>query len=104
MWGASGVLLALRHADATGCGQCIDIGLYESVFRLLDELAPAYAKFGTVRERTGADTVNVAPHSHYQTLDGTWVAIACTNDRMFGRLRSEEQTSGLQSLMRISYS
>ena len=86
MWGAIGVLLALRHADATGCGQCIDIGLYESVFRLLDELAPAYAKFGTVRERMGADTVNVAPHSHYQTLDGRWVAIACTNDRMFGRL------------------
>ncbi|KKC26799.1 carnitine dehydratase [Sphingomonas sp. SRS2] len=86
MWGAIGVLLALRHADATGCGQCIDIGLYESIFRLLDELAPAYAKFGTVRERMGADTVNVAPHSHYQTLDGRWVAIACTNDRMFGRL------------------
>lgn len=86
MWGAIGVLLALRHADATGCGQCIDIGLYESVFRLLDELAPAYAKFGTVRERMGADTVNVAPHSHYQTLDGRWVAIACTNDRMFERL------------------
>lgn len=86
MWGAIGVLLALRHADATGCGQCIDIGLYESVFRLLDELAPAYGKFGTVRERMGPDTVNVAPHSHYQTLDGKWVAIACTNDRMFGRL------------------
>jgi len=86
MWGAIGVLLALREVAAGGAGQCIDIGLYESVFRLLDELAPAYAKYRTVRTRMGADTVNVAPHSHYQTADGKWVAIACTNERMFQRL------------------
>lgn len=86
MWGAIGVLLAMREESATGRGQCIDIGLYESVFRLLDELAPAYAKFGTVRNRMGADTVNVTPHSHYLTADGSWLAIACTNDRMFQRL------------------
>ena len=86
MWGAIGVLLALRDVGANGQGQCIDIGLYESVFRLLDELAPAYAKFGTVRDRMGADTVNVAPHSHYRTADGQWAAIACTNERMFQRL------------------
>ena len=66
--------------------QCIDIGLYESVFRLLDEIEPAYAKYGFVRERQGADTVNVVPHSHYQTASGEWVAIACTSDKMFARL------------------
>ena len=26
------------------------------------------------------------PHSHYQTRDGRWVAIACTSDRIFARL------------------
>jgi crotonobetainyl-CoA:carnitine CoA-transferase CaiB-like acyl-CoA transferase len=56
------------------------------VFRLLDELAPAYAKYGTVRERMGADTINVVPHSHYQTSSGEWVALACTSDKMFERL------------------
>ena len=86
MWGAIGVLLALRHVQAGGDGQFIDVALHESVFRLLDEMAPAYAKFGIVRERMGADTVNVVPHSHYHTADGHWIAIACTNDRMFGRL------------------
>ena len=86
IWGAVGVLLALRGRDTTGRGQVVDIGLYESVFRLLDEIAPAYAKYGTVRQRMGADTVNVVPHSHYQTASGDWVAIACTNDKMFGRL------------------
>jgi crotonobetainyl-CoA:carnitine CoA-transferase CaiB-like acyl-CoA transferase len=86
LWGAIGVLLALRHADATGRGQVIDIGLYESVFRLLDEIAPVYAKTGFVRERMGADTVNVVPHSHYETADGRWVALACSSDKMFARL------------------
>ena len=26
------------------------------------------------------------PHNHYRTRDGRWIAIACTNDRMFARL------------------
>jgi crotonobetainyl-CoA:carnitine CoA-transferase CaiB-like acyl-CoA transferase len=86
MWGAIGVMMALRAREKTGRGQFIDLGLYESVFRLLDELAPAYAKYGTIRERMGADTVNVAPHSHYQTKTGEWVALACTSDKMFARL------------------
>ncbi len=85
MWGAIGVLAALRHRDRTGLGQFIDLGLYESVFRLLDEMAPAYARDGTVRTRMGADTINVVPHSHYQTGSGEWVALACTSDKMFER-------------------
>jgi crotonobetainyl-CoA:carnitine CoA-transferase CaiB-like acyl-CoA transferase len=86
LFGAVGVLVALRHAERTGEGQVVDIGLYESVFRVLDELAPAYEKFGHRRERMGPDTVNIVPHSHYQTLDGSWVALACSNDRMWERL------------------
>jgi crotonobetainyl-CoA:carnitine CoA-transferase CaiB-like acyl-CoA transferase len=86
LFGAVGVLVALRHAESTGQGQVVDIGLYESIFRVLDELAPAYARFGYQRERMGADTVNAVPHSHYQTRDGAWVALACSNDRMWARL------------------
>jgi crotonobetainyl-CoA:carnitine CoA-transferase CaiB-like acyl-CoA transferase len=86
MYGAIGALVALRARDTTGEGQCVDLALYESVFRALDEIAPAYQRFGTVRERNGPDTVNVCPHSHYETHDGKWVAIACTNDKMFARL------------------
>ncbi len=86
MYGAFGALAALRARDRTGQGQCVDLALYESVFRVLDELAPAYQKFGVVRERMGADTVNVCPHSHYQTRDDKWIALACSNDVMFERL------------------
>ena len=38
----SASLFALRVRDMTGRGQVVDIGLYESIFRILDELAPAY--------------------------------------------------------------
>jgi crotonobetainyl-CoA:carnitine CoA-transferase CaiB-like acyl-CoA transferase len=86
MYGAIGALVALRAREVTGEGQCIDLALYESVFRVLDEIAPAFQKFGYVRERMGADAVNVCPHSHYQTKDGKWIAIACSNDAMFARL------------------
>ena len=86
LYGALGVVMALRSAEATGVGQQVDIGLYEPIFRILDELAPAYDKFGFIRQRMGAPTVNVCPHSHYPTGDGRWVAIACTNDKIFARL------------------
>lgn len=86
VFGAFGVLLALRSCDKTGEGQVIDIGLYETIFRILDELAPAYDRLGYVRERMGPGTVNAVPHSHYPTQDGRWIAIACTNDKIFARL------------------
>ncbi|MEV0708128.1 CaiB/BaiF CoA transferase family protein [Nocardia aurea] len=86
LYGVVGVLLALRARESTGRGQCVDLALYESVFRALDELAPAYQRTGYVRERMGADTVNVVPHSHYRAADGGWIAIACSNDDMFARL------------------
>lgn len=86
LYGAVGVMMALRHRDATGEGQMIDLALYESIFRVLDELAPAHAMFGTVREREGAGTVNACPHGHFRCADGKWVALACTTDRMFEHL------------------
>lgn len=86
IWGALGVLMALRVAERTGQGQDVDIGLYEAVFRLLDEIAPAYARTGFIRERMGADVPTVVPHGHWQTSEGRWVAIACTSDKIFARL------------------
>jgi crotonobetainyl-CoA:carnitine CoA-transferase CaiB-like acyl-CoA transferase len=97
MYGAIGALVALRAREVTGEGQCIDLALYESVFRVLDEIAPAFQKFGYVRERMGADTVNVCPHSHYETRDGKWIAIACTSDVMFARLADVMQQPELAS-------
>ncbi len=86
LYGAIGVLVALRHRDATGEGQVVDIALYESVFRALDEIAPRYAREGHIREPEGTGTINACPHGHFRCGDGGFLAIACTTDKMFERL------------------
>ena len=86
MNGCIGIMMALRHREATGRGQVIDCSLYESVFRALDEIAPRYARDGFVREPEGTGTVNACPHGHFPTGDGKFLAIACTTDKMFERL------------------
>lgn len=86
LYGALGALLAIQARARTGEGQFVDIGLYEPIFRILDELAPSFQQKGYVRERMGPGTVNVVPHSHYPTSDKRWIAIACTSDKIFARL------------------
>ena len=97
LYGALGVMFALRAREMTGHGQFIDIGLYEPIFRILDELTASYHHSGFVRERMGPGTVNAVPHSHYPTKDGKWIAIACTSDKIFARLaelRGEPEVAG----------
>jgi succinyl-CoA:(S)-malate CoA-transferase subunit B len=87
--GALGALVALEHRRRSGLGQVVDVGLYEPMLRMLDEMIPAFAGAGHVRERIGSGTEYVVPHDHYRSADGKWIAIACTNDRMFERLAVE---------------
>ncbi|MGH7391089.1 MAG: CaiB/BaiF CoA transferase family protein [Candidatus Rokuibacteriota bacterium] len=86
VFGALGALVALRHAERTGQGQVVDVGLHEPVLRVLDDAIAVHGATGRVRERIGSGTESVVPHDHYRTRDGRWLAIACTNDRMFARL------------------
>jgi crotonobetainyl-CoA:carnitine CoA-transferase CaiB-like acyl-CoA transferase len=84
--GAFGALVALAHRRRTGEGQVVDVGLYEPMLRMLDELIPVHGATGHVRERIGSAAAHAVPHDHYQTGDDRWVAVACTNQRMFERL------------------
>jgi succinyl-CoA:(S)-malate CoA-transferase subunit A len=86
LFGAIGVMIALRHAEQSGRGQVIDVGIYEAVFRVLEEIAAAYGLHGTVREREGSGSFVACPHGHFQCKSGKWIAIACTTDKMFERL------------------
>jgi succinyl-CoA:(S)-malate CoA-transferase subunit B len=83
---ALGALIAIQHRHQSGQGQVVDVGLYEPMLRMLDETIPIYGATGYVRERRGPAAEHVVPHNHYQSRDGKWIAIACTNDRMFERL------------------
>lgn len=84
LYGAIGILIALRARDRVG-GQCIDVALFESIFRILDDLAPAYAQDGTVRGRQGMGTSVACPHGHFICADGRWIALACSSDKLFAR-------------------
>ena len=86
IFAAVGALVALRHAERTGQGQVVDVGLYEPVLRILDDAIAVYGSTGHVRERIGSGTESAVPHNHYRARDGRFIAVACTNDRMFGRL------------------
>jgi succinyl-CoA:(S)-malate CoA-transferase subunit A len=97
LFGAIGVLIALRHREATGRGQMIDVGIYEAVFRVLEEIATAYGTFGTVREREGSGSFVAVPHGHFRTKDDRWIAIACTTDKMFERLAAAMEQPHLAS-------
>ena len=93
--GALGALVALRARERSGEGQVVDLGLYEPIVRILDDAIPVFGALGYVRERIGSAAESAAPHNHYQTRDARWIAVACTNDRMFGRLASAMGTPGL---------
>jgi succinyl-CoA:(S)-malate CoA-transferase subunit A len=97
LYGAVGIMLALRHAESTGEGQVIDIGIYEAVFRHLDEIAAAYGLYGKIREREGSGSFVAVPHGHFRTSDDKWVAIACTTDKMFERLAAAMEHQELAS-------
>lgn len=84
LYGAIGILVALQARDKVG-GQYIDLALYESVFRVLDDIAPTFAHNGTVRDRLGIGTINACPHGHFKCKDGQWIALACSSDKMFAR-------------------
>ena len=86
VFAAVGALAALRHAERTGQGQVVDVALYEPVLRVLDDAIAVYGATGYVRERIGSGTESAVPHDHYRARDGRWIAVACTNDRMFARL------------------
>jgi crotonobetainyl-CoA:carnitine CoA-transferase CaiB-like acyl-CoA transferase len=86
MMAAFGALAAIESRHRTGLGQMVDVALYEPMLRILDEMVPVYGALGLVRERIGSGTEYVVPHNHYQARDGSWIAVACTNDRMFERL------------------
>jgi crotonobetainyl-CoA:carnitine CoA-transferase CaiB-like acyl-CoA transferase len=86
LMGAFGALVALEARRRTGEGQVVDLALYEPILRMLDDAIPVFGATGYVRERIGSAAESAAPHDHFRTRDGRWVAIACTNDRMFGRL------------------
>jgi crotonobetainyl-CoA:carnitine CoA-transferase CaiB-like acyl-CoA transferase len=87
LFGALGALSALleRERNRQG-GQWVDVSLYESVFRLLEAVVPAYGKNGRVRERNGNRTGQSSPIGSYPTADDRYMVLSVSTDRIWLRM------------------
>jgi crotonobetainyl-CoA:carnitine CoA-transferase CaiB-like acyl-CoA transferase len=85
MYSVIGIMAALRHRDATGRGQRLDMALLDTQVGWLANQAQNYFVGGEVPTRTGSWHPNLAPYQPFKTSDG-YVILAVGNDLQFGRL------------------
>jgi len=81
---AVAILAALRHRDATGKGQHIDLGLLDVQVAWLFNQGLNYLTGGGVPERLGTAHPNSAPYQAFETADGH-IILAANNDGQFQR-------------------
>jgi crotonobetainyl-CoA:carnitine CoA-transferase CaiB-like acyl-CoA transferase len=82
---AVGALAALRHRDATGEGQRVEVNLLSSALSALVNQSGAFAIAGVVPGRLGNDHPSIYPYGPFPTADGDLV-LAIGNDAQFARL------------------
>lgn len=87
LYGASAVMIALRHVEVGGgCGQAIDLSLFESMLSVLGPQAANYALSGKVPARRGSRSGTTAPRNVYRCSDGKYVALSASMQVMAERL------------------
>ena len=77
-----GILAALRHRDACGEGQLVEVNLLSSLLASLVNQASSYTVGGVVPQRMGNEHPSIAPYALYPTSNGHLV-LAVGNDRQF---------------------
>src|SRR5215203_1640718 len=77
-----GILAALRHRDATGEGQLVEVNLLSSALSGLVNHSSAYVAGGVVPYRMGNAHPSVFPYEPLPTADRDLI-IAAANDRLF---------------------
>lgn len=80
-----GILAALRHRDATGEGQLVEVDLLSTTLFALANQASGYLTAGVVPGRLGNRHPSIAPYETLQTADGPLV-VAVGNDGQFRTL------------------
>ena len=85
MYTAVALLSALRHRDATGEGQRVDVGLLDVQVSWLANVASNYLVGGKIPRRLGTAHPNSVPYQVFPTGDG-FIIIAANNDGQFERL------------------
>src|SRR3954447_24124614 len=80
-----GILAALRHRDATGQGQHVEVNLLSSALTGLVNHSSAYASAGVVPYRMGNAHPSVFPYEPLPTADDDLI-VAAANDGQFRKL------------------
>jgi len=80
-----GILAALRHREATGKGQHVEVNLLSSALSGLVNHSSAYVAGGVVPYRMGNAHPSVFPYEPLPTADRDLI-IAAANDRLFRKL------------------
>jgi crotonobetainyl-CoA:carnitine CoA-transferase CaiB-like acyl-CoA transferase len=84
LYGCIGILAALRHRDATGEGQQIDIGMLDTHVAWLANQGMNYLSTGENPPRLGNQHPNISPYQEFPTKDG-YLILAVGNDPTFAR-------------------
>ncbi len=84
LYGCIGILAALRHRDATGRGQQIDIGMLDAHVAFLANQGMNYLATGESPPRLGNAHPNIVPYQVFPTSDG-YVVLSIANDPTFKR-------------------
>ena len=101
MYAAVGVLAALRHRQATGLGQHIDISLLDTQIAWLVNAGTNYLADKKVPERLGNGHPNIVPYQVFSTMDSPMV-LAVGNDAQFQRFCSVAGLADLASDVRYA--
>ncbi|ALT80094.1 CoA-transferase [Paucibacter sp. KCTC 42545] len=78
------ILAALRHRDATGQGQTIDMALLDTQLAMLANLGSNYLCTGKAPGRMGNAHQNIVPYQVFEAADGH-VIVAVGNDNQFAK-------------------
>ncbi|GGD87531.1 CoA transferase [Tsuneonella deserti] len=85
LYAAISILAALRHRDATGEGQRIDLSLLDAQLAVMSNQAANWLNGGSPPRRLGNQHPNIVPYQVFACADGD-ILIATANDRQYGKL------------------
>ena len=86
MYATVSIMMALRHADATGQGQHIDLSLLDTQIAMLANQSLSWLVGGVVPGRLGNRHPTVVPYKTFRVADGGTIIIAVGNDGQFRAL------------------
>ncbi|GAB4554958.1 MAG: CaiB/BaiF CoA-transferase family protein [Rhizobacter sp.] len=84
MYATVAILAALRHRDATGAGQVVDMALLDTQVAMLANLGANYLATGVAPGRIGNAHQNIVPYQVFETSDGHLI-LAVGNDSQFAK-------------------